>query len=351
MKAGAAILLAALAPGWLAGQQPKGQVQASQLTGVVEELRDFPREAISGGGVIARLYLPDASKGYYRSTRFDWSGVISSLEYNGHSYFGQWFPRYDPKIHDAIQGPVEEFGAGPANAALGWDEAKPGDAVVKIGVGALKKPEGSAPYSSFTVLDILDNGKWSVRRGVNFVEFTHELKDTNGYAYLYRKTVRLADDQPRLTLEHSLRNTGRKTIETNVYEHDFFMLDNQPTGPDFVVKFPFEAHTPRDLGPMARLEGKELHYLQELQSQPRQQTVQSEITGFGGNAGDFDFRVENRKTGAGVRETSDRPLARINFWSIRTTVCPEGYIALKVEPGQETSWRIAYGFYTFPPDR
>ena len=67
--------------------------------------------------VRARFYLPDPEVGYYRATRFDWSGVISSVDYKGHSYFGQWFEKYDPKIHDAIMGPVEEFTA--ASAGFG----------------------------------------------------------------------------------------------------------------------------------------------------------------------------------------------------------------------------------------
>ena len=53
-----------------------------------------PEAAISNGVIRARVYLPDAQNGYYRGTRFDWSGAISSLEYNGHTYFGQWFPAW-----------------------------------------------------------------------------------------------------------------------------------------------------------------------------------------------------------------------------------------------------------------
>src|SRR2546421_200919 len=79
-----------------------------------------PQAAISNSRLRAQLYLPDAQSGYYQGTRFDWSGVIASLEWNGHSFFGQWFPRYDPKLHDAITGPVEEF------SGLGYDEAKVG---------------------------------------------------------------------------------------------------------------------------------------------------------------------------------------------------------------------------------
>ena len=82
---------------------------------------EFPQAEISNSRVRAKLYLPDAQNGYYRGTRFDWSGVIASLECDGHSYFGKWFERYDPKLHDAITGPVEEFFTN--GAGLGYDEA------------------------------------------------------------------------------------------------------------------------------------------------------------------------------------------------------------------------------------
>src|ERR1043165_8110742 len=88
---------------------------------------EFPQADISNGVVKAKLYLPDAQKGYYQGTRFDWSGVIPSLEYKGHNYFGQWFEKYDPKIHDAIMGPVEEFLSPPNRTGLGYDEAKTGE--------------------------------------------------------------------------------------------------------------------------------------------------------------------------------------------------------------------------------
>jgi hypothetical protein len=39
-------------------------------------------------------------------------------------------------------------------------------------------------------------------------------------------------------------------------------------------------------------------------------------------------------------------MVRINYWSIRTTACPEAYIRMRIEPGKEFTWRIAYDFYT-----
>lgn len=301
----------------------------------------FPQAEISNGQIHAKLYLPDPLAGYYRATRFDWSGVISSLESNGHSYFGQWFDRYDPKLHDSITGPVEEFLTN--DSGLGYDEAKPGGSFVKIGVGALRRPD-DGPFRQFGTYEITDPGKWTVHQSDQAIEFTHELADTGGYAYLYQKTLRLEGN--RLILEHRLRNTGRKTISTSVYEHNFFMLDGQASGPDTVVRFRFDPRAKADLHGLAETREKELRYLHELE---RGQTVFTELSGYGGSAADNDIRVENTKTGAAVHQTGDHPLSKLVLWSIRTTVCPEAYIDLQVEPGKEVAWRIAYEFYAGGP--
>ena len=303
---------------------------------------DFPQADISNSRIRAKLYLPDAQNGYYRGTRFDWSGVIASLECDGHSYFGKWFEHYDPKLHDAITGPVEEFFTN--GAGLGYAEAKPGEKFVKIGVGVLRKPDEPS-YSSFNSYEIVDPGKRSVKKGRDWIEFTHQLADTAGYAYTYRKTVRLPKDKAELVLEHSLKNTGKKAIVTHVYDHNFFMLDNQPSGPDFVVKFPFDLRATADLKGLAEIRGKDLVYLQELQ---KGQTVFTNLEGHGSSAQDYDIRVENRKTGAGVRQTGDRPLSKVVFWSIRSNISPEPYIEIKIEPGKEEKWRIQYEFYKGP---
>jgi 6-phosphogluconolactonase len=308
------------------------------MTGAL--LAQVPQAEISNSQIHAKLYLPDAGSGYYRGTRFDWSGVIASLEWNGHSYFGQWFEHYDPKAHDAITGPVEEFLTN--GAGLGYEEAKTGDSFVRIGVGAVRKPD-EPRYQQFRTYEITDPGTRSVHNSGHSIEFIHELGDTGGYAYSYSKKVRL--DGHRLILEHRLRNTGRKTISTSVYEHNFFMLDGQASGPDTIVKFHFNPRAKADLHGLAETNGKDLRYLHELEPG---QTVFTELEGYGGTASDYEIRVENRKTGAGVRETGDHPLSKMVLWSIRTTVCPEAFIDLHIEPGKEATWKIAYDFYNAP---
>ena len=227
---------------------------------------------------------------------------------------------------------------------MGYDEAKTGESFVKIGVGAVRKPEERA-FRQFNTYDITDNGKWTVKVNADNVEFTQELGDTNGYAYIYKKTVRLVEGKPEMVLEHSLKNTGRKPIASSVYEHNFYMLDHQPAGPDYSVRFPFDVHPQADLQGAAEARGKEFTYLKELQPK---QSVYTVMDGFGATPRDYDIRVENRKAGIGVRQTSDRPMSRLVFWSISTTVCPEAYIDFQAAPGQEAKWSIRYEFYTLP---
>lgn len=305
---------------------------------------DFPQAEISNGQIKAKLYLPDAENGYYRATRFDWSGSISSLEFKSHNYFGVWFPKYDPKLHDSITGPVEEYRTG--ESALGYDEAKAGGTFIRIGAGVLRKPEEQR-FGQFKTYEIVDGGKWTVQPKADSVEFTHQLADaSSGYAYILKKVVRLEKGKPQMTIEHSIQNTGKKLIESNVYNHNFFVIDGEPTGPDFSVKFPFEVKAAANMRGLADVNGKELFYNKEL---PQGQSAATELTGFGSTPKDFDIRVENKKVGAGVRVTADQPLSRIYFWSIRTVLSPEPYINFKVEPGEEFHWKLTYDFYTFTP--
>jgi hypothetical protein len=301
---------------------------------------EFPEARISNGVVTAKLYLPDAQKGYYQGTRFDWSGVIHSLRTKEHEYFGVWFDKYDPKLHDAITGPVEEFLTG--DSSLGYDEAGPGGIFVRIGVGAVRRPPDETKYQRFRTYDIVDSGKWSVRKKADSIEFTHELGDHNGYSYQYTKTLRLTSGSPELIIEHRLRNTGRKPISTLQYNHNFFVMDDRPTGPDTIVRFPFTLKPKQPLDPeLAEVQGGSVVYLKEV---PKGKSVFSQFEGFGASASDFDVNVGNKGSGASVRIRGDQPISKLIFWSIRTTVCPEPYIQLDAAPGQDVRWTYTYNF-------
>lgn len=315
----------------------------------------FPAAEISNGQIRAKLYLPDAQHGFYRSTRFDWSGVIASLEYQGHQYYGPWFTRSDPPVRDFIYkdadivtgaqssmvGPAEEF-----QRPQGYATAKAGETFVKIGVGVLRKADDT-PYSAYNNYDIVDPGKWSVEKHADAVEFVQDVSDrVSGYGYVYRKSVRLTAGRPELVIDHSLQNTGRLPIQTTQYNHNFLVLDGSMTGPDFAIAVPFQIQTARAPDPkFAEIRGNEIVYLKTLEGQDR---VTFPIQGFGKEAKDYDVRIENRKSGASVRVTADRPLASVSLWSIRSVISMEPFVDVSTEPGNTTTWKYTYTYYKRP---
>ncbi len=328
---------------FLAGQQPATAAGAQAPVPSTPDCAaaaavDVPRAVISNGVVKAVIYLPDSTRGYYRSTRFDWSGVIGCLSANGHTYFGPWFPRYDPLLNDSISGPVEEFK--PEEGAIGYNAAEAGDLFVKVGVGVLRRVDDK-PYSSYFTYPIVDSGTWKSHATHTGVEFTQELKSPTGVAYTYRKQLELAKGAAGLSLQHELTNRGTAPLEMDVYNHNFVVLDNTPTGPDTAVRFTFHPEPEHALPNGGVIRGNELTYTSELQPK---QTVNSVLTGYSDKVSDYDFTVENRRTHVGIRQTADHPLSHLNFWSIRTVVCPEGYIHLSIAPGQTARWTIRYTF-------
>ena len=312
-----------------------------------------PRWEISNKLVRATLYLPDAVNGFYRGTRFDWSGVVADLEYKGHHYYGPWFTGTDPAVSDfiykdggiiagpcsAITGPVEEF-----NPALGYDDARPGGTFLKIGVGVLRKTQ-DRPYSPYFLFPIVNGGKWTVTKNADAVEFTQELHDpSSGYGYVYRKKISLVQGKPLMMIEHSLRNAGTRAIHTNVYDHNFLVLDQQPTSASFVIRMPFEvkADPPPDTA-FAEIKKNEIVYRKTLTGEDR---VTFSIAGFGKSAEDYNIHVEDGR--AGVKMSSDRPLARMSLWSIRSVIAVEPFLDLEIEPGAESTWKYQYEYYTLP---
>jgi hypothetical protein len=291
-----------------------------------------PETKIKNGSISARLYLPDKDNGYYRGSRFDWSGVIAELEWNGHSYFGQWFEKYNATNHDAILGPVEAFDP------IGFEKAKPGERFIKIGVGAVVKPDES-PYDFLKSYVVSNYGKWRVQTRRDQVKFLHTIEDGN-YGYAYSKTVKLNKGAPQLIINHSLKNTGKEKIETRVYDHNFFVIDNQLTGPGFVVTFPFPLADSAS-NSFVKINGDQLKFVKEL---GRRNVALRNLTN--GKIANYEFRIENRNTGAGVKITCNRPISKLDFWAASKTICPEPYIDIRLDPGQEFNWKITYNFYT-----
>lgn len=330
-------------------QSPAPKAQSSVATSPTS----YPDASITNGALTVHLYLPDAQRGFYRSTRFDWSGVIDRVEFADHQFYGKWFTRTDPPVRDfvytdsdivagaqsSVVGPAEEF-----RTALGYAAAAPGGTFVKIGVGVLRKAD-AANYSPYANYEIVDAAAWTVDARQDSVTFRQRVNDeASGYGYEYEKTVRLVPGRADMVISHSLRNIGRLPIQTQQYNHNFLMIDGAAIGPDYSITVPFAIQTTRPPdAAQATIEGGTIHYAKPLAGQDR---VTFNATGFGANASDYDIRVENRRMGAGVRIVGDRPLASLALWSIRSVLSMEPFVDVSTAPGATTTWALTYTYYT-----
>ena len=266
----------------------------SALAGGLLLAADPPSADITNGLIKAKVCLPDQQNGFYHSTRFDWSGIICRMEYKGKVFYTPWWYKLDLMTYDfgyddkgvisapftAMAGPGEEFNSegGPLNFA----NAPFGGTFIKIGIGVLRKPKegeppmpprparGGAPagaagahigapaaggrgpqggpdrYDHSRVYEIVDPGKWTVKKDKNSIEFTQEIDDkADGYGYVYKKVVRLIAGKPEMVIEHSLKNTGAKPIVGTVYNHNMFTPDGGGPNKDFTVTFPFRLTSTR----------------------------------------------------------------------------------------------------------
>lgn len=297
---------------------------------------DFPKFELDNGEIRVSVYLPDAERGYYRGTRFDWSGIIERVDYAGHHFYAPLHSEHDPLGHDSVSGPAEEFAM---FNPMGFAEAKAGESFVKIGVGLLAKG-GSDKYQFHDDYRLIRAGEWVIEHGPDWVNFEQDLEGERGWAYRYRKSIRLVPDQAEFVIEHRLENAGTKIIDINHYNHNFTLIDDVPYGPDYRVEFPFATQEPVAINNLAWLRGNAI----EVDKPLRQESLWIPVFE-GADPGNYNAAlVRNNKTGAAVEFRGDAPITRMVFWAVERAACPEPFIRINLAPGQVQQWSSRYRF-------
>lgn len=305
----------------------------------VARAEDYPKHVLKTDQLTVTVYPPDPKAGFYRGTRFDWAGVCS-VEFGGHTLFGPWKSKHDPKNNDDIVGPVEEFGS--SIPPLNYADAKVGETFVKIGVGELTKPK-EEKYRFFHNYAIAKAGEWTVEKSDAKITFTQTLAATSGYAYKYTKVLSVFGSELRLT--HVLENTGSKPIKTDVYNHNFFNVDGDGVGKNYELEFPFAptAPTPKDrFAELVKLDGQRMTFTGALD----QGQIFADLTGFSAKPDNKDARVtmRHKPSGVSVRATADKPLHAVRVWGINETICPEPFLLFDIAPGKKVAWTWKYEF-------
>lgn len=297
---------------------------------------EYPRAELDNGVIRVSIYLPDPVRGYYRGTRFDWSGIIRQVEYQDHRFYAPLHACHDPVGHDFVSGPAEEFAM---FKPMGFEEANEGQSFVKIGVGLLMKGEDSG-YSFDGSYRLMRAGDWDIAQGNNSVTFIQELRGERGWAYRYSKTIRLLSGRPELAIEHRLENTGEKIIDINNYNHNFTIIDDVPFGPDYRVEFSFTSDEPISINGLAWFRGNAI----EAEKPLGEDSLWVELYDGEGRVDYNQAIVRNLRSGAAVEFRGDAPVTRMVFWAVERAACPEPFIELHLTPGQAREWSSHYRY-------
>jgi len=297
---------------------------------------DYPKAEISNNDIKVKLYLPDEKKGYYTSTRFDWSGIIYDLEYKGHSYFGSWIPNPNPLSFTDKLGPVDVF------SPILHSSNESGDKLIKIGIGLVASPSDN-PYHEKTKAVILDSGTWSITKENSRIQFTHKL-NADPFAYEYTKNIQLTRNEPEFVLTHTLKNTGTKPLKTSVYNHNFIVIDQKSVGKGFEITFSksVSGSKIKNSG-FTKVVDNKIVFTKDFSKYDHINS--RSISGYADKSSPFECTIINHLTGAGLTIKGDQPISKLALWSYYKTISPEPFTSIEIKPGEIFSWNYHYTFF------
>jgi hypothetical protein len=285
----------------------------------------------------------DREKGFYRGTRFDWSGHIAQAKYRGHTFFGLWRTPHDPTNYEHGVGPCDEFGI---TEPPGYANAKPGDPFLKVGVGLLRRMDDK-PYHFSTKYPVIEGGDWtqsSLGSRENGVAFQHLLRTELDWGYRYRKSIQLVNDQPAFTVGRTLKNIEGNDIKTAGYNHNFIRIDDEPIGPSYDLELsePLQA----EVEAPAKFDGRRLTFSDKVEK-PLMIYFKGKPRGAERIAGGlanrtFDITITNRRTGGRMEIEHAFDLSELRLWVTSTAICPEPFLKIDLGPAESISWRTTY---------
>ncbi len=298
----------------------------------------YPKITLSNGDLQADVFLPDAAEGFYQGPRFDWSGMMDQIRWEGHTFLCSSDITQDKDFRAC--GTAEELCMGILGTPgpLGYDQAEIGEGFIKPGVGILEKHTDDA-YQFEQPHKIIQPGSWDVRHGEDWIEFRQEIDDVKGWGYRYTKRVSVSGDKPEVVIARELENVGSREIDTTHYCHNFMLFDDEPVGPDYIIRLPFAPKIGDEefFGRVAT-DDNDIVFSQAI---PVGDFAWGVFTGFD-EAADYAFELANTKTQTAVRISGNSPLLRFHLYCQQAMICPEPFVRLLAKPGEKTQWQTTY---------
>ncbi|MFW5781011.1 MAG: hypothetical protein ACOCXD_00415 [Bacteroidota bacterium] len=268
----------------------------------------------------------------YKGSRFDWCGYIMQVEYEGNTFCTKNSLTKQPGREG--EGLCNEFGI---DMPIGYDVANPGEYFPKIGIGLLKK-EDNEPYSFEKHYEVIPF-ETEIKLQENNIRYISRPSEVSGYAFLYQKEISLNENS--FTITYTLENTGKKTIQTNEYAHNFISFNHKRIDQDYILELcggQSEGELVEYIDPESklRISGNIIAFTGKLQK-----IIFISLLSDNNISG---FRLSLETGRLSIAESLSRPAKKINLWCDVHVISPELYMALNIEPGEKDSWKRTYTF-------
>jgi hypothetical protein len=283
------------------------------MMGNTNSLNAYKNVTLSNSEFEVSVMLPDENTGFYRSCRFDWSGMISIIQYKGNSFIDKPFLEHNPNETRCGIGTAEEFSACRPNIsdALGYPESRIGEGFIKIGVGILEK-HTDQPYQFDKNYKLLKVGGWDVTVSANMVRFKQLIVLNNKHGYEYTKEVIIDEIKPEFKIRHQLKNLGDEDIHINHYCHHFFLINGEFVSANYFASFPFDPLISRNSfssPEFIELNGQFLYMKRSILDE--NQFVGGYILGHSNEVSDNQFNIVNTRKGVGIHVFGSEPAVGI----------------------------------------
>lgn len=284
---------------------------------------------LTNNRLAVHILVPGSDK--YRRSRFDWSGTCEQILLDGkHTYCSQEAVGTNRGCEGI--GLCNEFGI---VTAPGYDDAAVSERFPKIGIGFLQKKD-NLPYHFAKDYDILPVdiivGQGNQSRAI----FTQTSPNHRGWAWKLQKTLSIKDNI--LTIEYVLENTGQKPIVTEEYCHNFFSINRNPVGPDYLLETSFQINF-EEIHGVFSTEGTVMK-ITEIPSEH----IYAAQSGCD-SLDNVEWKLLHQPSGHGMQVTEHYRLQKFAVWGMSHVISPEFFILLDIVPGQTQEWKRTYAFF------
>ncbi len=276
------------------------------------------------------LYL-DLPLENYQEARFDWTGKIVHVEYDGKPV----------AIHELPEGVSDKHGRGFYNefgmlSPIGFDEIEEGEWFHKIGVGLLQK---DGPNYDFQKAYTIRPAQFDVQQQSDRISIHCIGPVSQGYGYELVKTLRLLKEG--FAIDYELRNTGEKAIITEEYCHNFIAFGNDLIGTDYHLSFPFDLKhnlfgETVNPGDVVTVGNNDFFFV----GTPKAPFFFSNLSG--GERVKAQWKLTHAGANIAISETGDFDTSAVNLWGWGHVISPELFVDIRLLPDEIQSWSRRY---------